>query len=65
MIQFPFLKSGVEYSARILKDGINADHDAEDYRIDNFTVNANSSIKVHLASGGGFVIAITPKAVSE
>ena len=64
-LQFSFLKSGVEYNARILKDGINADHDAEDYRIDNFTVNANSSIKVHLASGGGFVIAITPKAVSE
>lgn len=64
-LQFPFLKLGVEYNARILKDGINADHDAEDYRIDNFTVNANSSIKVHLASGGGFVIAITPTAVSE
>ncbi|WP_018462978.1 glycoside hydrolase family 97 protein [Segatella paludivivens] len=64
-LQFSFLKSGVEYNARILKDGINADHDAEDYRIDKFTVNTKSSIKVHLASGGGFVIAITPKAVSE
>lgn len=56
---------GLSCGFEVLKDGINADHDAEDYRIDNFTVNANSSIKVHLASGGGFVIAITPKAVSE
>ena len=64
-LNFSFLKTGVEYSARILKDGINADHDAEDYRIENSMVNTNSSIKVHLASGGGFVIAIMPTSTFE
>ena len=64
-INFSFLKSGVEYKARIMKDGINADHDAEDYRIESCTVNAKSSIKMHLASGGGFVISIIPTSTSE
>ena len=64
-INFSFLKSGIEYKARIMKDGINADHDAEDYRIESCTVNAKSSIKMHLASGGGFVISIIPTSTSE
>ncbi len=60
-LAFSFLESGATYEAQILRDGINANHDAEDYAIDKMAVNAQSSVDIHMASGGGFVIKLIKK----
>ena len=44
-----------------MKDGINANHNAEDYDIKSQTVNKQSQMDIHLASGGGFVIKLIKK----
>ncbi len=54
-LAFPFLDN-VDYQATLMKDGINAHHNAEDYQIKELTVNRNTILPIDLASGGGFVI---------
>ena len=39
-------------------DGINADRTAEDYRREQITIPQDGQLKVHLAPGGGFVMAV-------
>jgi len=46
------------HSATILRDGLNANHNAEDYLIERLTINGNSPLEISLASGGGFVLSI-------
>jgi alpha-glucosidase len=50
-----FLRSG-SYQATIVADGINANHNAEDYQIEHRILSANDSLSIKMASGGGFVI---------
>lgn len=59
-MKFDFLADG-DYEAIVLKDGINANHDAEDYKIEKYDIHKNSEMKIHLASGGGFVIKVIKK----
>ena len=59
-LKFDFLAAG-DYEAIVLKDGINANHDAEDYKIEKSVINQKSEMKIHLASGGGFVIKVIKK----
>ena len=59
-LKFDFLAAG-DYEAIVLKDGINANHDAEDYKIEKYDIHQNSEMKIHLASGGGFVIKLIKK----
>lgn len=59
-LKFDFLGDG-NYEALVLKDGINANHNAEDYVIKTMTVNKQSQMDMHLASGGGFVIKLIKK----
>ena len=59
-LKFDFLADG-DYEAIVLKDGINANHDAEDYKIEKSNIHQNSEMKIHLASGGGFVIKVIKK----
>ena len=59
-LKFDFLADG-DYEAIVLKDGINANHDAEDYKIEKSVINQKSELKIHLASGGGFVIKLIKK----
>ncbi len=59
-LTFDFLGEG-DYEAQVMKDGINANHNAEDYTILSQTVNKQSKMDLHLASGGGFVIKIIKK----
>ncbi len=54
-LAFPFLDNA-DYQATLMKDGINAHHNAEDYQIKELTVNRNTILPIDLASGGGFVI---------
>ena len=55
-LSLDFLRPGESYQATIVTDGINANHNAEDYRIEHQTLSANSQLKLNMASGGGFVI---------
>ena len=55
-LTFKFLDDNAVYQAQILQDGINADHDAEDYRISSTDISKDSNLKIALAQGGGFVI---------
>jgi len=55
-----FLSPGT-YEAAIATDGINANHQAEDYRIERKLLTPQDSMKLKLASGGGFVIILNHK----
>lgn len=57
-IDFSFLPQGKRYTAKMLTDGINAHHDAEDYRLNMLSCRADTKYTVHLAPGGGFVMII-------
>ena len=55
-IDFSFLTDGKSYQAHLLTDGVNAHHDAEDYRISTIKCNASTKQTIHMMPGGGFVI---------
>ena len=55
-LDFSFLPEGVRYTATLFVDGINADKQAEDYRMEKRIVDRESRMKLHLASGGGFAM---------
>ncbi|MEW6194878.1 MAG: glycoside hydrolase family 97 protein [Bacteroidota bacterium] len=44
-----------KYNAQICEDGINADRNAEDYKITNLQTNKNQKLKIKLVPGGGWV----------
>ena len=50
-----FLGTGI-YQTTLLTDGINANHNAEDYRLRFERHSATDVLTLHLASGGGFVV---------
>lgn len=58
-VDFSFLNEKAAYKAILYKDGINANHNGEDYAVEYFTVKKGDKKQIHLASGGGFVIALT------
>ena len=56
MLDFSFLNEGETYQATLFADGINANKQAEDYQVSILTVDKNTKLPVHLASGGGFAM---------
>lgn len=42
-------------------DGLNADKNASDYKVSVFVASSDTPIKIHMASGGGFVCCISDK----
>lgn len=56
-LDFSFLAKG-EYAATLFTDGINADKQAEDYQKKITSIDSNSQLKIHLAQGGGFAMAL-------
>ena len=58
-IQLPlsFLGEG-DWAVTLLTDGINANHNAEDYRLDRETHHSGDTLTLKIASGGGFVCKI-------
>jgi len=56
-VDLSFLGDG-EFRADLLKDGADADSNAESYRHETRTVNQHTQLQLHLASGGGAVIKI-------
>jgi len=57
-INFSFLAGG-KYAATICRDGINADRNAMDYVIEESTAQNDSSLNIHLAPNGGFLLKLT------
>ena len=56
-LPFDFLPAGSKYKVEMLTDGLNANHDAEDYNM--VTVAGVEQAIIHMASGGGFVLKFT------
>lgn len=55
-LNLDFLPTNVSYKATLMKDGINADKQASDYKKVNFTADKSHKETLHLASGGGFAL---------
>lgn len=55
---FDFLEPGTTYRATIFCDGINANHNAEDYRSKTLNLTSSSNLEIIMAKGGGFVMKI-------
>jgi len=53
-----FLQEGKSYTMTLFRDGINADHNAEDYTVERQVVTSASILYIQLASGGGFAMSI-------
>ena len=51
---FDFLPEGRTFEAVFFVDGVNADKQGEDYRVEKKTVKKGDTVKIHMASGGGF-----------
>ncbi len=59
-IDFSFLDNK-EYTADIIKDGINVDKYAGDYKKETRTISKKGNLKITLAPSGGWVAILTPK----
>lgn len=57
-LDLSFLGDGA-YHAEIFKDGVNADLVAKDYKKEHISVSSETTMKIHLAPGGGFIMKIT------
>ena len=55
---FDFLEPGTTYRATIFCDGINANHNAEDYKSKTLNLTSSSTLEIIMAKGGGFVMKI-------
>ena len=59
-LKFSFLPVGSDFKVTIVKDGMNADRQAQDHEWETFTANSDSSKKIHMAPGGGFALRVDP-----
>lgn len=59
-LELDFLGEGT-YTMKIWKDGVNAAKHAADFAQETLDVTANSTVKVNMAPGGGWVAVITRK----
>ena len=59
-LDFSFLQQG-EYEMTILKDGVNANKYAEDYKVEKIMVTPQTKMEIHLAKGGGWVAILEKK----
>jgi len=59
-LDFSFLEQG-DYEAVVFKDGMNADRDATDYKMEIIKIRSGDSLPIHLASGGGWAARIEKK----
>ncbi|TCK65202.1 glycosyl hydrolase family 97 [Winogradskyella wandonensis] len=62
-IDFSFLDKNEDYDVRIYKDGANAHWDKNplDIKIEKLKIDSTSTLKIHLAEGGGFAISLIKK----
>lgn len=55
-LDFSFLPEEAIYNATLFTDGVNANKQAEDYKMEVLRINKRSRLPIHLASGGGFAM---------
>lgn len=60
-LKLDFLTAGKQYEMTLFRDGINANHNAEDYAVERRTVNSATQLPLHMASGGGFLLKLKIK----
>ena len=60
-IALSFLNENTDYSVQIFKDGINADRNAMDYKVDQKTMSSTTPLQIQMSSGGGFSAIFTKK----
>lgn len=60
-LRFDFLQQGISYDATLIQDGANAGKTGTDYVIRKLTIHADTTLNLHLAGGGGFVIILHRK----
>ena len=63
-VDLGFLDKG-NYDIIIYKDGLNADRNAEDFKMETGTVSSNSTIKIKMAPGGGWVAVLKKNSFGE
>jgi alpha-glucosidase len=59
-VDFAFLPKNQDFRAVIFSDGINANKQATDYRVDTLIVNSLTKRVVPMAQGGGFAMRLEP-----
>lgn len=59
-LDFSFLPSSQNFKVTLIKDGINAEKQAQDYTVEVFSVNSGNRKLIHMAPGGGFALRIAP-----
>lgn len=59
-VDLGFMPKNIQFTATTLTDGINANKNAEDYKLSRQPVTSSSTLNLHLASGGGFVVTLEP-----
>ena len=57
-LKLDFLTAGKTYEAKLMTDGVNADHDAEDYKISDLVFDNDGIVDIRMAQGGGFLLVI-------
>ena len=57
-VDFSFLDENKEYQITIYQDGINADRNANDYKMIKRTITKNDKLEIQLAPGGGWAAVI-------
>ncbi len=62
LLDFSFLPEGSRWQGTLMRDGVNADKEADDYVIESVTVSPTAKLPVRMASGGGFVLTLSPEA---
>lgn len=56
-LDFSFLDDGA-YDAEVIKDGVNADRDATDYKKEHININSGDKLNIQLSNGGGWAAII-------
>lgn len=56
-LAFDFLPEGT-HRATVCRDGVNAEHNAEDYVMERIHVDRTTRLPLHMAAGGGFAIIV-------
>ena len=59
VVNFNFLKDDATYKVELMRDGINANKQAQDYKHEIKYVTRDSVLNIHLAQGGGFAMKIS------
>ena len=59
-IDFSFLAEG-NHALKVWKDGINADRNAKDFKMETIVVTRNTKLKINLTTGGGWVGVVSKK----